>query len=125
MELAYTDYQKFESRVPGQLRPNPIAISLSGIVKYPLLDRLEIYAKAGYANIDSEIDSSNPFYSGSRDESNAIYGVGFNYTISSNWKVRAGAERTELNLGNIPAGSFFAKSDGDLDILTIGLVRAF
>lgn len=125
VELSYTDYQEFNSRVSGQLQPNPVAISLSGIVKYPIFDQLEIYAKAGYANIDSDIDSSNPFYIGSRDESNPVYGVGFNYLFSENWEVRVGAERTDLDLGTIPAGSFFARSNGDLDILSVGLIRNF
>lgn len=125
VELSYTDYQQFESRVPGQLLPSPVVVSLSGIVKYPILDRLEIFAKAGYANIDSDIDSSNPFYIGSRDESDAIYGAGFNLRISDYWMLRLGAERTELDLGTIPAGDFFTRSEGDLDVLHIGLIWKF
>lgn len=125
IELAYTDYQRFESRVPGQTQPNPTAISLSGIVRFPVLNRLDVYVKAGYANLDVDIDSSNPFYIGSRDEDTALYGIGLSYRLSDDWQLRLGAERMDMDLETIPAGSFFTRSEGDLDFLSIGLTRRF
>lgn len=124
-EVSYTDYQKFDSRVPSQLQPSPVALSAVGIVKYPILDRLEIFGKAGYARISTDIDSSNPFYAGSIDENNPVYGLGLNFILTDNWSVRAAYDRTEMNLGNIPAGGFFARSNGNLDLVSVGLMWEF
>jgi opacity protein-like surface antigen len=125
VELAYSDYQRFDSRVAGQVLPHPKALSMSGVVKYPLLSRLDVFAKLGYARIDTDISSNNAFYSGAMDENNAIYGGGFEYRLANSWSLRLAYERTELNLGLIPSGSFYSHSDGGLELASIGLLRKF
>jgi opacity protein-like surface antigen len=125
IELAYSDYQRFDSRVAGQILPHPKALSMSGIVKYPLLNRLDVFAKLGYARIATDISSSNPFYNVSRDENNAVYGGGFDYRLASKWSLRLAYERVELNLGLIPSGSFYSHSEGGLELASIGLLRKF
>jgi opacity protein-like surface antigen len=98
---------------------------MSGIVRYPLLNRFDVFAKLGYARIDTDINSSNPFYNGARDENNALYGAGIEYRLANKWGLRLAYERVELNLGLIPSGSFYSYSEGGLELASIGLLRKF
>jgi opacity protein-like surface antigen len=122
IELAYTDYQEFDSRLSGQTSPDPVSVSLSALIKYPLTNRFKIVGKIGWARLDTDIDSSNPFFNGSLNEDNLLVGLGIEYILSSQWRIRAGYEGTEMNLGTIPAGSFFARSEGNLEFLSAGLI---
>ena len=125
IELAYTDYQEFDSRISGQTSPDPASVSLSALIKYPLTNRFNLVGKIGWARLDTDIDSSNPFYNGSLNEDNLLVGLALDYSLSSQWRIRLAFEGTEMNLGAIPAGSFFARSDGNLEYLSAGLIWNF
>lgn len=125
IELAYTDYQKFDSRLSGQTSPDPVSISLSALLKYPLTNRFNLVGKIGWARLDTDIDSSNPFFNGSLNEDNLLVGLGLEYILSSQWRTRLSYEGTKMNLGTIPAGSFFSRSEGNLEYLSAGLIWDF
>lgn len=125
IELAYTDFQAFDSRVPGQTSPDPDSVSLSALLKYPLTNRFNLVGKIGWARLDINVDSLSPFNNGSFNEDNLLFGLGLEYILSSQWRIRLAYEGTEMNLGTIPAGSFFARSRGDLDFISAGLVWDF
>lgn len=125
IELAYTDYQEFDSRLSGQTSPDPVSISLSALLKYPLTNRFNLVGKIGWARLDTDIDSSNPFFNGSLNEDNLLIGLGLEYILSSQWRTRLSYEGTKMNLGTIPAGSFFSRSEGNLEYLSAGLIWDF
>lgn len=125
IELAYTDYQEFDSRLSGQTSPDPVSISLSALLKYPLTNRFNLVGKIGWARLDTDIDSSNPFFNGSLNEDNLLVGLGLEYILSSQWRTRLSYEGTKMNLGTIPAGSFFSRSEGNLEYLSAGLIWDF
>lgn len=51
---------------------------VSVIGSYPLSDRFDLYARAGHNSID--MDTNNPYVSGSGD--GALYGIGLNYNFT-------------------------------------------
>ena len=125
VELAYTDHQQLDSRISGQFQPNPKSYALTGIVRYPLLNRVDVYARAGYATIDTEINSYNPSYNGSQNDHTPIYGAGLKVSVTDNWSARVSAERMELDMGVMPVGSFYTSSEGKLDRISAGIILHF
>ena len=125
LELGFTDQKEFDSRVPGQTSPDTNSLSLSAVVKYPVLSGLEVFGKIGFTRINTDVVSSNSFYTGSLNDNSQSYGVGVQFEFSDNWKIRVSFDRAQLELGLIPAGSFYVHSDGNLDTVSAGLIFGF
>lgn len=125
LELAYTDFQEFSSRIEGQTSPHPTGASVAAILRYPVSSRISLFGKVGMTRVDTDIAAANPFYDGSQTEDNASYGLGADLRIGSSWKLRIAYDVTEMNLGTIQSGSFYTKSNGDLDRLSAGVAWEF
>ena len=125
LELLYTDYQRFTSRIPGQTAPEPSTFSVSGIVRQPLTDSIDIYGKIGMARLSTDMKADVSFYDGTITDYRASFGAGAEWRINDHWNIRLGYETTTLDLGTIPAGSFYANSKDNLAVLSAGILFEF
>lgn len=126
VELSYIDHQEIDSGVLGQISPEPKVTSLSAVLRYPITNKIEIFGRAGLANLRVGVDSSGPFTQArSFTENTGTYGLGIGYRLGKNWKMRVAYDRTKLDLGFIRGGGIFGNSSGNLDVGSISFLRDF
>ena len=86
------------------------SLDVFGVGFLPLGEKFELFAKAGFSQIDFDVTINDPLFgtiSASEDDEELAYGAGFNYTIGGRIAIRVEYETfdTDEDLSMASAGA--------------------
>lgn len=125
LEFSYIDHDEIDPRVLDQISPEPKVASISAVLRYPITKNLEVFGRVGLAQVEVDVESTNPFNVSSFNENTATYGLGIGLRLSEGWKIRVAYDRTELDLRFGSGRGLFGQSEGDLDTASVSLLFDF
>jgi opacity protein-like surface antigen len=98
VELGYRELGKFDV-VGGNVKAKQTHLSVIG--SYPLNNRLDLYGRLGYSNLDAS--SSSPYVSVDAEDG-GLYGVGLNYNFTPQLSGRIEAQKPSSDSTNYSVG---------------------
>jgi opacity protein-like surface antigen len=75
------------------------SMDIFGVGLFPIGDKFEVFAKAGYAFIDLDVSVSDPLLgsiNGSTSEDDFAYGAGFSFKVGDKFALRAEYEAFDV-----------------------------
>ncbi|WP_415898009.1 porin family protein [Neptuniibacter sp. QD72_48] len=110
VEFAYQDLGENSAdvlNVPVKIDGDAYSLALLG--KLPVGEKAEVFAKLGYARIDADADVANTTVSES--ESDVLYGLGANYSVTEKVDLRLEWERMDF--------------EDEVDTVSLGVIYNF
>ncbi|WP_415905643.1 porin family protein [Neptuniibacter sp. QD48_55] len=111
VEFAYQDLGENSAdvlNVPVKIEGDAYSVALLG--KLPVGEKAEFFAKLGYAHIDADADINN-LASVSEDDSDVLYGLGANYSVTEKVDLRLEWERMDF--------------EDEVDTVSLGVIYNF
>ena len=118
LELGWVDLGKIETRYSPTIPPNEIdnilsdtydvhpltgdGVTAAVVLRWPFADNFAVHAKAGVFAWNSDVDvrvvqGGTGQVIGDQDGTDAMYGIGLEWTIDDRWSLTAEWERYQLN----------------------------
>lgn len=115
LEAGYRDFGKLETRGPTTTQTKGTAWTFGGLAAYPLTERVDLLARAGWFRWKTKADNAAAGYHAENTGTEPYWGAGLSYTMTPKAAISANWTRFK---------SAYASTD-DADVFEIGLQYRF